>query len=91
MGNFIVSYASRVVIYAHRAVMRLATGLLCLVVIDIGTQRTDSSSAKNGGIRKAKMLFGLLLSWLLAYVHFESLKCTKVEIEVIDVKRQSRL
>ena len=51
MGNFIVRYASRVVIYAHRAVMRLATGLLCLVVIDIGTQRTDSSSAKNGGIR----------------------------------------
>jgi len=27
MGNFIVRYASRVVIYDHRAVIRFATGL----------------------------------------------------------------
>ena len=37
MGNFLVRYASRVVIYDHRAVIRLATDLM---IANYDSQRT---------------------------------------------------
>ena len=64
MGNFLVRYASRVVIYDRRAVIRLATGLglmnpikkLSQITLVIAGQRVQSS--------KCVLLCGVSIKYL---------------------------